>query len=74
MRQGSSDLSGSQSALACLCVCARAQLGLWEFNKMDEIQGERDQQIIYHEHNSIHMKVRHPEGTKSHVWLICSGH
>jgi hypothetical protein len=33
MRQGSSDLSGSQSALACLCVCARAQLGLREFNK-----------------------------------------
>jgi hypothetical protein len=33
MRQGSSDLSGSQSALACLCVCARAQLGLWEFNR-----------------------------------------
>jgi hypothetical protein len=32
MRQGSSDLSGSQSALACLCVCARAQLGLREFN------------------------------------------
>jgi hypothetical protein len=32
MRQGSSDLSGSQSALACLCVCARAQLGLWECN------------------------------------------
>jgi hypothetical protein len=32
MRQGSSDLSGSQSALTCLCVCARAQLGLREFN------------------------------------------
>jgi hypothetical protein len=32
MRQGSSDLSGSQSALAYLCVCARAQLGLREFN------------------------------------------
>jgi hypothetical protein len=32
MRQGSSDPSGSQSALACLCVCARAQLGLREFN------------------------------------------
>jgi hypothetical protein len=31
-RQGSSDLSGSQSALACLCVCARAKLGLREFN------------------------------------------
>jgi hypothetical protein len=28
MRQGSSDLSGSQSALAFLCVCARAQLRL----------------------------------------------
>jgi hypothetical protein len=33
IRQGSSDLSGSQSALACLCVCARAQLGLREFNR-----------------------------------------
>jgi hypothetical protein len=33
VRQGSSDLSGSQSALACLCVCARAQLGLRDFNK-----------------------------------------
>jgi hypothetical protein len=32
MRQGSSNLSGSQSALTCLCVCARAQLGLREFN------------------------------------------
>jgi hypothetical protein len=32
MRQGSSDLSGSQSALACLCVCARAQLGMRELN------------------------------------------
>jgi hypothetical protein len=32
MRQGSSDLSGYQSALACLCVCARVQLGLREFN------------------------------------------
>jgi hypothetical protein len=32
MRQGRSDLSGSQSALAFLCVCARAQLGLREFN------------------------------------------
>jgi hypothetical protein len=32
MRQGSSDLSGSQSALSCLCVCALAQLGLREFN------------------------------------------
>jgi hypothetical protein len=32
VRQGSSNLSGSQSALACLCVCARAQLGLREFN------------------------------------------
>jgi hypothetical protein len=32
MQQGSSDLSGSQSALTCLCVCARAQLGLREFN------------------------------------------
>jgi hypothetical protein len=31
-RQGSSDLSGSQCALTCLCVCARAQLGLREFN------------------------------------------
>jgi hypothetical protein len=34
MRQGSSDLSGSQSALACLCVCARAQLGMREFKKL----------------------------------------
>jgi hypothetical protein len=33
MRQGSSDLSGSQSALSCLCVCERAQLGLREFNR-----------------------------------------
>jgi hypothetical protein len=32
MQQGSSDLSGSQSALTYLCVCARAQLGLREFN------------------------------------------
>jgi hypothetical protein len=32
MRQGSSNLSGSQSALTCLCVCARARLGLREFN------------------------------------------
>jgi hypothetical protein len=32
VRQGSSNLSGSQSALTCLCVCARAQLGLREFN------------------------------------------
>jgi hypothetical protein len=32
MQQGSSNLSGSQSALTCLCVCARAQLGLREFN------------------------------------------
>jgi hypothetical protein len=32
VRQGSSDLSGSQSALTCLCVWARAQLGLREFN------------------------------------------
>jgi hypothetical protein len=32
VRQGSSTLSGSQSALTCLCVCARAQLGLREFN------------------------------------------
>jgi hypothetical protein len=32
MQHGSSDLSGSQSALTCLCVCARAQLGLREFN------------------------------------------
>jgi hypothetical protein len=32
MRQGSSDLSESQIAMACLCVCARAQLGLREFN------------------------------------------
>jgi hypothetical protein len=35
IRQGSSDLSGSQSALACLCVCARDQLGLREFNTYD---------------------------------------
>jgi hypothetical protein len=35
MRQGSSDLSGSQSDLACLCVCARAQLGLREFNNIE---------------------------------------
>jgi hypothetical protein len=34
MRQGSSNLSGSQSALTCLCVCARARLGLREFNKV----------------------------------------
>jgi hypothetical protein len=34
MRKGSSDLSGSQSALVCLCVCARAQLGLREFNSI----------------------------------------
>jgi hypothetical protein len=34
MRQGSSHLSGSQSALTCLCVCARAQLGLREFNRL----------------------------------------
>jgi hypothetical protein len=33
LRQGISNLSGSQSALTCLCVCARAQLGLREFNK-----------------------------------------
>jgi hypothetical protein len=33
VRQGSFNLSGSQSALTCLCVCARAQLGLREFNK-----------------------------------------
>jgi hypothetical protein len=34
MRQGSSNLSGSQSALTCLCVCASAlaRLGLREFN------------------------------------------
>jgi hypothetical protein len=32
VRQGSSNLSGSQSALTCLCVCARARLGLQEFN------------------------------------------
>jgi hypothetical protein len=32
MRQDSSNLSGSQSALTCLCVCARARLGLREFN------------------------------------------
>jgi hypothetical protein len=32
VRQGRSNLSGSQSALTCLCVCARAQLGLREFN------------------------------------------
>jgi hypothetical protein len=32
IRQGSSNLSGSQSALTCLCVCARARLGLREFN------------------------------------------
>jgi hypothetical protein len=32
VRQGSSNLSGSQSALTCLCVCARAHLGLREFN------------------------------------------
>jgi hypothetical protein len=32
VQQGSSNLSGSQSALTCLCVCARAQLGLREFN------------------------------------------
>jgi hypothetical protein len=32
MHACSSDLSGSQSALTCLCVCARAQLGLREFN------------------------------------------
>jgi hypothetical protein len=32
MRKGSSNLSGSQSALTCLCVCARARLGLREFN------------------------------------------
>jgi hypothetical protein len=32
VRQGSSNLSGSQSDLTCLCVCARAQLGLREFN------------------------------------------
>jgi hypothetical protein len=32
MRQGSSNLSGSQSALTCLCVCARARLGMREFN------------------------------------------
>jgi hypothetical protein len=36
MRQGSSNLSGSQSALACLCVCARARLGLREFNSYVE--------------------------------------
>jgi hypothetical protein len=35
MRQGSSNLSGSQSALTCLCVCARARLGLREFNIED---------------------------------------
>jgi hypothetical protein len=32
MRQGGSDLSGSQSALTCLRVCARARLGMREFN------------------------------------------
>jgi hypothetical protein len=32
VRQGGSNLSGSQSALTYLCVCARAQLGLREFN------------------------------------------
>jgi hypothetical protein len=32
IRHGSSDLSGSQSALACLCVCTRAQLELREFS------------------------------------------
>jgi hypothetical protein len=37
VRQGSSDLSGSQSALTCLCVCARAQLGMREFNNGDMI-------------------------------------
>jgi hypothetical protein len=36
VRQGSSNLSGSQSALTCLCVCARAQLGMREFNN-DEL-------------------------------------
>jgi hypothetical protein len=33
VRQGSSNLSGSQSALTCLCVYARVQLGLREFNR-----------------------------------------
>jgi hypothetical protein len=37
MRQGSSDLSGSRSALACLCVCESAQLGLREFNTHDKV-------------------------------------
>jgi hypothetical protein len=32
VQQGSSNLSGSQSALTCMCVCARAQMGLREFN------------------------------------------
>jgi hypothetical protein len=39
VRQGSSNLSGSQSALTCLCVCARAQLGLREFNILVVFRG-----------------------------------
>jgi hypothetical protein len=45
MRQGSSNLSGSQSALTCLCVCARARLGLREFNT------EIPEHNLLHAHN-----------------------
>jgi hypothetical protein len=49
VRQGGSNLSGSQSALTCLCVCARAQLGLREFNIDGKISGEIQQrQLIRH--------------------------
>jgi hypothetical protein len=37
MRQGSSDLSGSHSALSCLCLCARAQLGLRDFHTKESM-------------------------------------
>jgi hypothetical protein len=43
MRQGSSDLSGSQSALACLSVCACAQLGLREFNTQERDRDTEEQ-------------------------------
>jgi hypothetical protein len=50
MRQGSSNLSGSQSALTCLCVCARARLGLREFNTVYRVN---DQSALETELNAM---------------------
>jgi hypothetical protein len=65
MRQGSSNLSGSQSALACLCVCARARLGLREFNI---VTFQRDTVTICNSDNS--KLLSGPRDVTTGLWRI----